>query len=269
MSGFSAEWLTLREPHDLRARSPAVLAAVSAAFRSRKSIHVVDLACGAGSTSRAVAAHLPAQQHWDLVDNDPQLLAVACSRASSNEIELNTTELDLTLYFEVMLDRAKDLITTSALLDLVSAEWLERLVRRSSAHELPVYAALSYDGRIDLSPADPLDCIVVSAVNAHQQTDKGFGPALGPSAAAAAIAKFEAAGYSVVQSASDWMIGADDQRMQDELLEGWAAAADEVHALSRSDLNRWLFSRKKLVGERVSTMRVGHVDFFAVPSVKR
>ncbi|WP_424627815.1 class I SAM-dependent methyltransferase [Bradyrhizobium sp. SYSU BS000235] len=269
MSGFSAEWLALREPHDLRARNPAVLAAVSAAFRSSKSTRVVDLACGAGSTSRAVAGHLPAQQHWDLVDNDPQLLAVACNRASSNEIKLSPTELDLTADFEVMLDGRKDLITTSALLDLVSEEWLERLVGRSAAHELPVYAALSYDGRIDLSPSDPCDTMVVTAVNAHQLTDKGFGPALGPSAAAAAIAKFEAAGYSVVQGASDWVIGTDDLRMQNELLEGWAAAANEIHALSRSDLDRWLFNRKSFVNERVSTMRVGHVDFFAVPSVKR
>ena len=61
------------------------------------------------------------------------------------------------------------------------------MARTIAARALPVYAALTYDGRIDLSPADPLDATIASAVNAHQHTDKGFGPALGPSAAAAAI----------------------------------------------------------------------------------
>ena len=52
----------------------------------------------------------------------------------------------------------------------------------------------------------------------HQRTDKGFGPALGPVGAAAAISRFEALGYSVVQGTSDWVIGTADQEIQNELL---------------------------------------------------
>ena len=110
---------------------------------------------------------------------------------------------------------------------------------------------------------------ITSAVNAHQRTDKGFGPALGPSAAAAAISKFEALGYSIVHGNSDWVIGTADQEIQDELLAGWAGAASEIKALPRPDIDNWLVRRKNAVSERVSTMRVGHVDFFATPSVMR
>ena len=98
-----------------------------------------------------------------------------------------------------LIDRI-DLITISALLDLVSEAWLDRFAGNVAARALPVYAALTYDGRIDLSPCTIRSMRPSSAVvNAHQRTDKGFGPALGPSAAAAAISGFEALGYSVVQ----------------------------------------------------------------------
>lgn len=269
MSDFSAEWLALRESHDLRARNPMVLDAVAAAFKLLDTISVVDLACGAGSTVRALSSHLPARQRWDLVDNDQRLLKVACSGKPAGDIKLNAVQLDLGGNFEVMLDGTRDVITASALLDLVSETWLDRLAHHSAARALPVYAALIYDGRIDLSPADPLDGAIASAVNAHQRTDKGFGPALGPRAAAAAISRFEALGYSIVHGTSDWVIGTVDHEIQVELLAGWATAATEMKALARHDIDDWLVRRKTTVRERVSTMRVGHVDFFATPSIAR
>jgi hypothetical protein len=269
MSGFSAEWLALRESHDLRARNPNVLDAVASLFKSLDAISVVDLACGAGSTVRALSSHLPARQRWDLVDNDQRLLTLACSGKSTGDVRLNAIPLDLSGNFEGVLDDTKDVITMSALLDLVSENWLDRFTRQAASHALPVYAALTYDGRIDISPSDPLDEAITSAVNAHQLTDKGFGPALGPSAAAAAISRLEALGYSVIQGNSDWVIGAADQEIQLELLAGWATAASEIEMLPRRDIDHWLARRKNEVSARASTMRVGHVDFFATPIVTR
>lgn len=269
MSGFSAEWLALRERYDLRARNPIVLDAMATLFKSLDAVSVVDLACGAGSTVRALVSHLPTRQRWDLVDNDQRLLTLACSGNSADDIRLSAVPLDLSGNFEVAFDGTIDLITTSALLDLVSENWLDRFTRHVARRALPVYAALTYDGRIDLSPADPLDEAITSAVNAHQRTDKGFGPALGPSAAATAVSRFEALGYSVVHDNSDWVIEATDEEIQLELLAGWATAASEIGALTRRDIDNWLARRKDEVGARASTMRVGHVDFFAMPIATR
>jgi hypothetical protein len=269
MSGFSAEWLALRERHDLRARNPFVLDAVANLFKSLDAISVIDLACGAGSTVRALSSHLPARQHWDLVDNDQRLLTLACSGKFAGDVRLNAVPLDLSGNFEMVFDGTKDLITISALLDLVSENWLDRFTHEIAARALPVYAALTFDGRVDLSPADPLDATIAAAVNAHQRTDKGFGPALGPSAAATAISRFEALGYSVVHGSSDWLIGTADQEIQLELLAGWDTAAREVEALPHRDIDNWLARRKDEVGARASTMRVGHVDFFATPIATR
>ena len=192
MSGFSADWLALREPHDARARNPAVLDAVIASLKAYRSIRIVDLACGTGSTLHALSPRLAAQQNWRLVDNDLGLLARASATAKPAGVTVAPIPLDLNRDLEAVLDGPVDLIATSALLDLVSEPWLERLAVEIAARSIPLYAALSYDGRIEIGPADPLDAAIVAAVNAHQRTDKGFGPALGPTAAAVAIARFEA-----------------------------------------------------------------------------
>ena len=65
-------------------------------------------------------------------------------------------------------------------------------------------------------------------MNRHQRNDKGFGPALGPSAAKAAIAAFERVGYAVTHGLADWEFGPQDREIQTEILSGWAAAAREI-----------------------------------------
>ena len=119
-------------------------------------------------------------------------------------------------------------MTASALLDLVSADWLDRLARKIVARGLLFYAALTYDGRVTFEPADPFDAVVIEAVNRHQRGDKGFGPALGPTAGEAAITRFEALRYEVVRGTSDWLLGPQDIEIQGDLLSGWAAAANEL-----------------------------------------
>ena len=268
MSGFSAEWLSLREPYDLAARNSKVLGAVIAAFK-RPPLRVVDLACGSGSTVRALHRHLPVPQHWDLVDHDPGLLALAGNQVVDRAVTLSAVSLDLNHEVEAALGGEINLITTSALLDLVSEPWLHRFARAAVARVVPVYAALTYNGVIDLSPTDPFDTAIVTAVNTHQHNDKGFGAALGPSAASTAIASFEAAGYSVVSGPSDWMIAPKDRTMQTELFNGWAKASHELGTLPSGEIDNWLQRRTAVVSAGRSTVRVGHVDFFTFPSSMR
>jgi Methyltransferase domain len=265
---FASEWLALREPYDTSARSRDVLAAVAAAFAGQSAIAVVDLACGTGSTLRAVAPRLPARQTWRLVDNDLGLLARAGASAHPTGVSVTTTLIDLARDVEAALDGALDLVTTSALLDLVSAEWLERLVVEVAARRLPLYAALTYDGRIELTPPDPFDQRIIAAVNRHQQTDKGFGPALGPDAAAAAARQCAIVQYEITQGSSDWVFGPQDGEIQNEVLAGWAGAAREIGE-PLDDVVKWLTRRRDLVAAGRSSMRVGHIDIFARPTATR
>ena len=265
MTGFSADWLTLREPYDLAARNPAVLDAVLAAFRGQTSISVVDLACGTGATFRAIGSRLPMRQNWRLVDNDLGLLANAATLGRPPDVTVAARAVDLVRDLELALDGPIDLITTSALLDLVSEDWLERLMVEAAARRLPVYAALSYDGRVSFDPAEPFDADIVAAVNRHQHGDKGFGPALGPDAVASAKGILQRIGYSFLDGSSDWTFGATDQAIQRDVLRGFATAAGELRGLPAARIADWLARRLDLVAAGASSMRVGHVDFFAMP----
>src|ERR1043166_2733953 len=127
MSGFSSTWLTLREPYDRRARNGAVLEAVRGWAAGRASVAVVDLACGLGSAPRGVTESLARPQSWRLTDNDLSLLARAADLARPPDLTVTAVPVDLARDLEAALDGPVELVTTSALLDLVSHEWLERL----------------------------------------------------------------------------------------------------------------------------------------------
>ncbi len=266
MTGFSAGWLALREPHDLRARNAKVLDAVVTSLAGHKQIRIVDLACGTGSTLRALAPRFPAGQNWRLADNDLSLLARVSAMPRPPGVTLTTVPIDLNHDLEAALDGPVDLVTTSALLDLVSEPWLERLAVETLARKIPVYAALSYDGRIEIGPPHKLDAAIAAAVNKHQRGNKGFGPALGPESAHAATARFEKLGCTVVHGPSDWVAGPNDRDFQMEIFSGWASAARETGDLSLPDTVEWLTFRRDQAAAGRSSVRVGHVDIFAQPT---
>ena len=265
MSSFTANWLALREPCDRRARSAEVLDAVAALLADRSAPAIVDLACGTGATLRALAPRLPARQNWSLVDNDLGLLARAAVQDVPAGLRLVGRPVDLARDLEAALDGPVDLVTSSALLDLVSAEWLERLAVETAARGLPVYVALTCDGPPQLQPVDPFDAAILAAVGVHLRRDHGFGPALGWGAADAACAQFAAVGCRVVSGPSDWVLGADDSEIQLEILAGWAAVG-RAGALPLADVAAWLTRRRDLVAAGRSAIRVGHRDVLAVPT---
>jgi hypothetical protein len=265
VSSFSAEWLALREPYDRAARSGVVLEAVAEAFRDAPSIAVVDLACGSGATLRALAPRLPSRQSWRLVDNNLSLLAKAAAAGQAPQLTVTPTPVDLARDLELALDGPLDLVTASALLDLVSAEWLDRFVIEAAARRLPVYAALTYDGRVVVEPDRSLDAEVLAGFDLHQRTDKGFGPALGPGAAARAVERLEHFGYRIVQGRADWMFGPDDRAVQEALFAGWAEVAPLTTGLSPAAIDGWLARRRADLEQGRSRLRVGHLDIFARP----
>src|SRR5262249_12343395 len=258
MKGFSAEWLAMREPYDLAARNALVRDAVAKAFVGQAAISVVDLACGAGATLRALGPHLPPRQSWRLVANSLSLLARAFTPGHLPHVTVTTTPIDLARDLELALDGPLDLVTTSALLDLVSPEWLDRLVVEVAARRLPFYSALTYDGRSVATPPARVDVALLAALHPPQRTAKGFAPR----AAESAAERFERFGYALVQGHSDWVFGPDDRAIQDALFAGWAEVGSLTTDLSAEDIAQWLAQRRAYLAAGRSSLRVGHVDIF-------
>jgi hypothetical protein len=262
MPGFSAEWLALREPADTRARSQALVQRLASHWRSRQPIRALDLGSGTGANVRFLRGHLQHPCEWVLADHDAGLLARA-HRLLEPGITVRAIELtNLDALAQVVSGR--DFVTASALLDLVSQAWLGALVKMCAATRAAVLFALSYDGRMTCEPREAEDEIVRDLVNAHQQTNKGFGAALGPGATAAAEATLQANGYRVWREPSDWVLTAESE-LQMELIKGWTAAAIELAPDREMLLASWRERRLAHVAAGRSRLVVGHEDLAAIP----
>ena len=214
---FDSTWLDLREPADHAARSQELLQAF--ATMMPKDAHLLDMGSGTGSTMRAVSPLLP-DATWTLTDYDPALLALAKERAP----DVETVQVDLSENLGGVLAREADAITASALIDLVSAEWLDALVAHLQGRV--VYIALSYDGREEWLPPHDDDGEILEAFQSHQRGDKGFGPALGADAVPYLSKALVNAGYRTKTAPSPWNL--QPGALMDSLSEGIANAAMEA-----------------------------------------
>jgi SAM-dependent methyltransferase len=293
VTGFSVDWLALREPYDREARGMAAhsLELNSLASRLRggdPTLAVLDLACGTGANLRELAPRLSGSQQWTLVDHDPKLLealpGVLVAWASANDFlfqakaasmrvegpgwtaEVHPLCIDLALELGSLPFGGSRLVTASALLDLVSAPWLDALFGRVRSAGAAVLFALNVDGRVAWDPPIAGDEEVDRLFALHQRRDKGFGPALGVQAVSLAVSRLSAMGYGIVQATSDWRIDASEEAqaaaMLAAMVEGMGAAAIEQDPTARSSVSEWIQRRIAVLDK--THLRVGHQEILAV-----
>lgn len=259
---FSADWLALREPYDAAARSPALTARLAAWLADRQAPHIVDLGAGTGANRRFLGPHLGAEARWTLIERDRAL--VAAGRALGIDGSAYR-ECDLARDLPLLAGLGADLLAASALLDLVSEPWLGELVRLAALRPAALHLVLSYDGRIEWDPLESEDTNVTALVNAHQRTDKGFGPALGPQAVLALRRALADAPGELVIEPADWRLGPEDRAMQHVLLDGWLTVARSIAPDHAADLDDWAARRRQWLKAGRSRLTVGHLDALFLP----
>ena len=263
MSGFDKDWLSLREPADRAARAAPLVGMLSQYLSGQSTPHLIDIGCGTGSTWRALHAELRADTHWLLLDHDPLLLAEA-ERQIGSDNQVAFAPFDLTDLTHLPLEDVA-MVTASALFDLVSEDFCKAFAERLADAGCGLYAALNYDGLIRWSHVHPLDETMVAAFNRHQQTDKGFGPALGPGATDCLETSFSKQGYRVQQASSPWYMDATHADLQRGFLEGFRLPLQEMRAAPHDAIEDWLAFRLDAIHAPGSQCEVGHRDFLALP----
>ena len=276
MSGFSPEWLALREPVDHRSRNAGLARQVAETFAAKPNVEVVDLGCGTGSNIRATYALLPPEQSWTLVDYDARLLAAARERLSTwaekstvagdglalvksgKRLTVRFRQADLTRDLDGALGSRPDLVTASALFDLASASFIETFAKAVAERKATFYTVLTYNGVQTWTPPHAADAAMADAFHAHQMTDKGFGRAAGPDAPQALAKAFRAASYAVDEGDSPWLLGAADAALVRDLATGFACAVEETGKVDKDTLADWR-------GIARTGSVVGHTDTLALP----
>lgn len=264
MSQFDAGWLSARRTRDhiSRATPPDGLCRFLA--RRQKPLEIVDLGAGTGSNAAYLASRLSRPQRWRLVERDSAHQAHA-QLPTGGDAAFEWHAVDLATDLRSALADKVDLVTASAFLDLVSARWVDELVRAGTGMGAGFLIALTYDGLQGFTPPMDQDADIVGWFNRHQRTDKGFGPALGPTATSYLRERLQDAGYRVETASTPWKIGRDEAGFVDLFLTGVVNAALEMAPGLMSDVDSWLETRRHQIYAGELTLTVGHQDLFAWP----
>jgi hypothetical protein len=266
----SEGWLALREPADAAARAVDLVEQLRRHLPAtgRQLIH--DLGCGSGAMGRWLAPLLPGPQHWIVHDRDADLLEVAAAdlpgaAADGAVVTVEPRQSDIARLQPEDLAGAT-LITASALLDLLTHDELAGLVAVCDGAGCPVLFTLSVVGRVELTPADPLDRRVAAAFDAHQRRMTAGGRLLGPDAVAVAVEQFGRLGAEVLVRPSPWRLDASAAALTAEWFAGWIGAACEQQPELLAETEGYARLRLAEAAAGRLAVTVHHADLLVLPS---
>jgi hypothetical protein len=283
---FAADWLALRERLDGAARSRTLALILADCLPKRP--RLLDLGAGAGSLFRFLAPILGRPQSWIFADADQTLLQAGLDRTAEWAVRqgfaagfsrgmrppvltlrtphgpwrIETLPVDLAKAPRGLPLPNVDAVVCSALLDLASRQWMERLFAR--LHK-PFYASLTVDGRDAWFPRHPADLALRRAFKRDQNRDKGLGLALGAEAAQTALRLLATMGFQTHEATSDWRIARGEVSLGTLFAGMTARAASQAEPARRGRFEAWARARaSQAIGGKLA-IRIGHRDLLALP----
>jgi Methyltransferase domain len=254
MSAAFVRWLELREPADAAARSRELVEELRRHLPAARPLVIHDLGGGSGAMGRWLAPLLPQPQHWVIHDRDEDLLALAVADPPAG-VTVEARRGDITRLAPEEL-AGVDLVVASALLDMLTADELRRMLGACSGHRILI--AMTVTGRVSFAPPEPLDVPLGVAFNAHQRRDGRLGPDAVPAA-------LDALGGEVLVRPSPWHLGADHAELMTAWFGGWVDAACEQDPALLADVAAYRDRRLTQAAAGELAVTVDHADVLVLP----
>jgi hypothetical protein len=259
-------WLAARVAADNAARAvtvstllPELINYLIARAGSDATVEIIDLGAGTGANQRWLAPRLPILQHWLHLDHNP-VISRSLPLLDDTVIIDEGVEALCQLLTKASGDR--QLVTCSALLDVLTTEQIEAVCRAVIDNRVPAFFSLTVTGGLRLSPTDPHDQLLLAAFNDHQRR---AGRA-GPDATTLTVNLLRAAEFAVTTQETSWRLTAQsglafvDQMLAERL----AAAVAQDPALAASAA-AWLELRRAQLAAGLLRIELDHCDILGIP----
>jgi hypothetical protein len=272
LSGASAatlvdpDWLAARVAADDAARATTVNTLLPELSRylieaagPGGTVQIIDLGAGTGANQRWLAPRLPIRQRWLHLDHNPVISRSLPLPAETVIIDESVEALGQLL---TKASGDRQLVTCSALLDVLTTEQIRAVCRAVIDNRVPVFFSLTVTGGLTLSPADPHDQLLLAAFNDHQRRAGGAGPA----ATMLTLNLLRAAEFAVTTQETPWRLTAEsglafvDQMLEERL----AAAVAQDPALARP-ATAWLELRRAQLAAGLLRIELDHLDILGLP----
>ena len=261
-----AHWLGLRVQADNAARAltadtllPRLRRDLVTRGAEDSGVEVIDLGSGTGANQRWLAPRLPFGQSWLLIDQDEPLQRH--HQPLPPQTRLVTADVGI---LTSILERPvkAQLVTCSALLDVLTQDQLGAISSALAAAQQPALFSLTVTGAMTLSPSHSLDSRLRHAFNDHQRS----GGRAGPDAVQTLTRTLAATGFRHWVTETPWLLDrhTDTEFVNQFLTDRVAAAVAQDPGLNSVGAV-WLAERLAQLDEHVLEISVGHCDLLVLP----
>jgi len=260
-----ARWLELRVQADNAARAltagtllPRLVHHLTTIKAGDSGVEVIDLGSGTGANQRWLAPRLPFGQRWLLIDQDE---ALQHHQPLAPRTRLLTADVGI-LTSVLQRHSSAQLVTCSALLDVLTLAQLEAISSALTASRQPALFSLTVTGAIELLPAHSLDAHLIRAFNDHQRR----GRRAGPDALQILTRALGVTGSMLWTTETPWRLDrhADGEFVRRFLTDRVAAAVAHDPGLDAVGA-QWLALRLAQLAEHALEIIVGHRDVLVLP----